>query len=73
MIRLTRKRATIIGGKAIATDALTTLLKDVYAQDPTTAVTISQDKNLPGGALGDLLDQLKGVGFTKVELAWSGQ
>lgn len=73
VIRLTKKATTIIAGKTLDAAGLATLLKDVYAQDPTTAITISQDKNLPGGALGDLLDQLKAVGFTKVELAWSGK
>jgi biopolymer transport protein ExbD len=73
VIRLTKKKATIVAGKTLVADALTAMLKEVYADDPTTAITISQDKNLPGGALGDLIDQLKAVGFTKVELAWSGK
>lgn len=73
VIRLTKKKATIVAGKVLVAAALDSLLKDAYAQDPTTQITISQDKNLPGGALGDLLDQLKADGFTKVELAWSGK
>ena len=51
---------------------LDVLLKTAFTEDPTTKIVISQDRNLPTGVVGDLLDRLKADGFVKVEFAWSG-
>ncbi|HUS31117.1 MAG TPA: biopolymer transporter ExbD [Kofleriaceae bacterium] len=72
LIRVTKKAATMVNGKTLDTDALDTLLKATFAEAPKTRIIISQDRNLPPGVMGDLLDRLKAAGFAKVEFAWSG-
>lgn len=73
VIRVTRKRETIVGGKRVDADALTGLLKVAYAEDPTTKIIISEDRHVPTGVVGDLLDRLHAVGFERAEFAWSGK
>jgi biopolymer transport protein ExbD len=71
-IRVTRKRATIVEGKTLAAEALDAMMTAVLAEDPETHVVISEDKNLPVGTTGDLIDHLKTLGVQKIEFAWSG-
>lgn len=71
-IRVTRKRTTIVDGKQLGAAELDALLKAAIAQDPRTKLVISEDKNLPAGVVGDLIDRAKAIGFKKIEFAWSG-
>jgi biopolymer transport protein ExbD len=71
-IRVTRKRVTIVDDKPRAPEELDAMIADVLAQDPRTHVIISEDKNLPVGTTGDLIDHLKTLGVQKIEFAWSG-
>jgi biopolymer transport protein ExbD len=73
LIRVTRQKTTLVDGKTLDAAKLEALLKATFAEDPTTRIIISQDRNLPSGLLGDLIDRLKAIGFTKVEFAWSGK
>jgi biopolymer transport protein ExbD len=72
-IRVTRKRETIVDGKRLDSAALTQLLNAAYAEDPSTKIIISEDRHVPTGVVGDLIDQLSAIGFTKAEFAWSGK
>jgi hypothetical protein len=72
-IRVTRKKETLVNGKVLTAEALDTLLKTTHAEDPQTQIIISQDRNLPTGVIGDLVDRLKVAGFAKAEFAWSGR
>ncbi len=72
VIRVTRRRATIVGGKTLKPDQLDELLKATFAEAPATKIVISEDRNLPAGVVGDLIDRAKAIGFTKIEFAWSG-
>jgi biopolymer transport protein ExbD len=73
VIRITRKRETIVAGKRLDAPSLTAMLKAAFANDPKTPIVVSQDRNLPTGVLGDLLDRLKEAGFVKVTFEWSGR
>lgn len=73
VIRVTRKRTTIVDGKTLNPDALDALLKAAYAEDPETRIIVNEDRSVPTGAVGDLLDRAKAIGFTKVEFGWSGK
>lgn len=72
-IRVTKKREMIVNGKTLTSDALTTMLKTVFAEDPTTKIIIREDRNVPTGVVGDLIDRLHEIGFEKAEFAWSGK
>lgn len=72
-IRVTKKRETIVDGKRLDSAALTTMLKAAYAQDPTTKIIINEDRHVPTGVVGDLIEQLTTIGFAKAEFAWSGK
>lgn len=72
-IRVTKKREMIVDGKSLSSDALTTLLETVFAEDPTTKIIIREDRNVPTGVVGDLIDRLHEIGFEKAEFAWSGK
>jgi biopolymer transport protein ExbD len=73
VIRVTKTRVTIVDGKKLSADALDTLLKTAIADDPTTKIVINEDRNVPTGVVGDLIDHAKALGFTKFEFAWTGQ
>lgn len=73
VIRVTRNRSTIVDGKTLKPDALDALLKAAFAEDPETRIVVNEDRNVPTGAVGDLLDRAKAIGFTKVEFGWSGK
>ena len=60
-------------GKRLSADALATLLKAAFAEDPETKIVISEDRNVPAGVVPDLIDRAKAIGFTKFEFAWTGQ
>lgn len=72
-IRVTKKRETIVDGQRLDSAALTTMLKAAYAEDPATKIIISEDRHIPIGVVGDLIDQLSTIGFAKAEFAWSGK
>lgn len=73
VIRVTRKAATIVDGKRLNAAELDALLKAVFAEDPQTPIVISEDRKVPTGVVGDLIDRVKAIGFTKFNFAWSGQ
>ena len=73
LIRVTRNKTTLVGGKTLDAAKLEALLKTTFAEAPATRIIISQDRNLPAGVLGELIDRLKAIGFTKVEFVWSGK
>lgn len=73
VIRVTRKGTTIVDGKPVNTAALESLLKAAFAEDPKTKIVIHEDRKVPTGVVGDLLDRAKAIGFTKFELGWTGQ
>ncbi len=73
VIRVTRKAATIVEGKQLTADALETLLKTAFAEDPETPIVISEDRNVPTGVVGDLIDRAKAIGLTKFQFAWTGR
>ena len=73
VIRVTRSKSTIVDGKQLGAEALDTMLKAVFAEDPTTKIVINEDRKVPTGAIGDLLDRLKAIGFAKFEFGWSGK
>jgi len=72
-IRVTKKAATIVDGKQLAAEALDALLKAAFEQDPETSIVISEDKNVPTGAVGDVIDRAKAIGLTKFQFAWTGK
>jgi biopolymer transport protein ExbD len=73
VIRVTRKRTTIVDGKTLDATSLDAMLTEVLSQDRRTKLVISEDRNVPTGAVGDLLDHLRALGFTKFEMSWSGK
>jgi biopolymer transport protein ExbD len=73
VIRVTKKAVTMVDGKRLTADALDALLKAVFAEDPQTTIVISEDRNVPTGVVGGLIDRVKAIGLTKFELAWTGQ
>lgn len=73
VIHVTKARATIVEGKKLSAAALDTLLEAAIAEDPTTKIVINEDRNVPTGVVGDLIDHAKALGFTKFEFAWTGQ
>lgn len=73
VIRVTKKGATLVGGKRVTAEALDALLKATYAEDPATKIVISEDRNVPTGVVGDLIDRAKAIGFAKFEFSWTGQ
>jgi biopolymer transport protein ExbD/predicted Zn-dependent protease with MMP-like domain len=72
-IRVTKKSATIVDGKRLDAPALDALLKAAFTQDPGTQIVISEDKNVPTGVVGGLIDRAKAIGLTKFQFAWTGQ
>lgn len=72
-IRVTKKSATIVDGKRLDAAALDALLKAAFAQDPGTPIVISEDRNVPTGVVGGLIDRAKAIGLTKFQFAWTGQ
>lgn len=44
-----------------------------FAQDPDTAIVISEDKKVPTGVVGGLIDRAKAIGLTKFQFAWTGR
>jgi biopolymer transport protein ExbD len=73
VIRVTNKGKTFVGDQALTADTLDSLLKSTFAEAPATKIVISQDRNVPTGAVGDVIDRAKAIGFTKFELAWTGK
>jgi biopolymer transport protein ExbD len=73
VIRVTKKSVTIVDGKRLTAAELDALLRGVFAEDPRTPIVISEDRKVPTGVVGDLIDRVKAIGFTKFNFAWSGQ
>jgi biopolymer transport protein ExbD len=72
-IRVTKKSVTIVDGKPVKPDALDAMLKAAFDEDPDTKIIINEDRNVPTGAVGALLDRAKAIGLTKFSFGWSGQ
>ena len=73
VIRVTKKAATMVEGKRLDAAALDALLQAAFAQDSGTPIVISEDRNVPTGVVGALLDRAKAIGLTKFQFAWTGQ
>jgi hypothetical protein len=73
VVRVTRKAATMVDGKRLTPEALDALLKAAFAEDPETPIVISEDRNVPTGVVGSLIDRAKAIGLTKFQFAWTGQ
>ncbi len=72
-IRVTKKGATIVDGKPMKAEALDEMLKAVFAEDPDTKIVINEDRHVPTGVVGELLDRAKAIGFSKFTFGWSGK
>jgi biopolymer transport protein ExbD len=72
IIRVTKKGETIVDGKRLKGDALDARLQEVFSEDAETKIVIQEDRKVPTGAVGALLDRAKAIGFSNFELAWSG-
>ncbi len=73
VIRVTKKKETIIAGKSLSVEDLTAQLEAVYAEDPTTKIIINEDRNVPTGVMSELIDRLHEIGFERAEFKWSGK
>jgi biopolymer transport protein ExbD len=73
VIRVTRAGHTVVDGKRVAADALDELMKRAYAEDPSTKIVIEEDRKVPPGTVGALLDRAKAIGLTKFEFGWTGK
>jgi len=73
IIRVTTKGTTIVDGKLLEAEALDALLKATFAEDPETKIVINEDRKVPTGAVGELIDRAKAIGFTKFVFGWAGQ
>lgn len=73
IIRVTKKRETIVKGKSLSADELTAQLEIVYAEDPATKIIINEDRNVPTGFMSEVIERLNEVGFARAEFKWSGK
>ncbi len=73
IIRVTKKAITMVDGKKIDAAALDALLTTAFGEDPLTPIVISEDRNVPTGVVGDLIDRAKAIGLTKFQFSWTGQ
>lgn len=73
VIRVTRTKQTFVDGTELSRDAFEAELRAVFAQDPETKIVIQEDRKVPSGVVAAVLDQLKAIGFAKVEFSWSGR
>lgn len=73
VIRVTRRSFTLVEGKVVAPAALDALLKAAVAQDPGTKIVIAEDKGVPTGVVGALIDRAKALGLSNFEFAWTAQ
>jgi biopolymer transport protein ExbD len=73
VIRVTKKRETIVKGRTLSSDELAAHLKVVYAEDPTAKIIINEDRNVPTGFMSELIERLNEVGFARAEFKWSGK
>jgi biopolymer transport protein ExbD len=73
VIRVTKKGHTLVDGKQLGDAALDSLLKETFAKDPTAKIVVKEDRNVPAGVVGALLDRAKAIGLTKFEFGWTGK
>jgi biopolymer transport protein ExbD len=73
VIRVTKKRETIVKGRTLSSDELAAHLKVVYAEDPTAKIIINEDRHVPTGFMSELIERLNEVGFERAEFKWSGK
>jgi biopolymer transport protein ExbD/predicted Zn-dependent protease with MMP-like domain len=73
VIRVTKAGHTVVDGKRLSADALDALLKGAFADDPDTKIVIKEDRRVPAGAVGSVLDRAKAIGLSKFEFGWTGQ
>lgn len=73
VIRVTKAGRTIVGGKMLDATALDALFKSAFVDDTQTKIVIQEDRKVPTGAVGAVIDRAKANGLSKFELGWSGQ
>jgi biopolymer transport protein ExbD len=73
VIRVTKAGHTIVDGKKLDATALDALFKSAFVDDTETAIVIKQDRKVPTGAVGDVIDRAKAIGLSKFEFGWTGQ
>jgi biopolymer transport protein ExbD len=73
VIRVTKAGHTIVDGKRLTAEALDAVLKGAFADDPETKIVIKEDRRVPAGVVGGLLDRAKAIGLSKFEFGWTGQ
>jgi biopolymer transport protein ExbD len=73
VIRVTKKRETIVKGVSLSAAELTAQLEAVYSDDPTTKIIINEDRHVPTGFMSELIERLNEVGFERAEFKWSGK
>jgi biopolymer transport protein ExbD len=72
VIRVTKKSAIVVDGKQLDAAALDALLETAFAEDAETPIVISEDRGVPTGVVGDLIDRVKAIGLTKFHFERSG-
>jgi biopolymer transport protein ExbD len=71
VIHVTRTGATLVAGKRLDADALDKLLQATFALDPETPIVIKEDRKVPVGAVGKVIDRAKAIGLTKFTMGWA--
>ncbi len=72
VIRVTKAGHTIVGGKKLDAPALDALLKSAFDDDAETAIVIKEDRKVPTGAVGDVIDRAKAIGLSKFQFGSTG-
>jgi len=52
---------------------LDALFKAAFADDPKTKIIIQEDRKVPQGAVGAVIDRASAIGLSKFEFGWTGQ
>ena len=73
VIRVTKAGHTIIEGKRLTVEQLDALFKAAFADDPKTKIIIQEDRKVPQGAVGAVIDRASAIGLSKFEFGWTGQ
>lgn len=55
-----------------AAAGLDALFTSAFADDTLTKIVIQEDRRVPTGAVGAVIDRAKAIGLTKFELGWTG-
>jgi biopolymer transport protein ExbD len=70
---VTKAGQLVVDGKRINDAALDALFKSAFTEDPKTKIVIQEDRKVPAGVVGALLDRAKATGLSKFEFGWSGK